>query len=56
MIDISLGLPTVLLIDFEAAIKEGETRVGGEKYVGDIYFASSELSMDPARKSWIPFR
>jgi len=45
----------ILLIDFEAAIKEGETRVGAEKYVGDIYFASSEMLMDPAGKSRVPF-
>lgn len=51
MIDISLFPPTVLLIDFEAAIKEGETRVGAEKYVRDIYFTSPEMLMDPARKS-----
>jgi hypothetical protein len=51
MVDTSLFPPRVLLIDFEAAIKEGEIRVGAEKYVGDIYFASPEMLMDPARKS-----
>lgn len=50
MIDTSHGL-RVLLIDFEAAVKEGETRTGAEKYVGDIYFASPEILMDPTRKS-----
>lgn len=47
MIDTSHGL-RVLLIDFEAAIREGETRTGAEKYV---YFASPEMLMGPTRKS-----
>ena len=57
MIDISQNNMTkVLLIDFEAAINEFETRIGGEKYNGDIYFASFQMLVEPERTLWIPFR
>ena len=57
MIDTSQNNMTrVLLIDFEAAINEFETRIGEEKYQGDAYFASFEMLVEPKRTLWIPFR
>lgn len=40
------GLPGVVLIDFETAVKTGETRVGEAQYEGDVYFASLRALLD----------
>jgi len=43
---LSDGRPGVVLIDFETAVKTGETRVGEAQYEGDVYFASPRALLD----------